>query len=158
MRKTRVFHVTPMAEPGRSLETFGGRLYAVRLRRSSRELRSVTQRHVADALGVTQTTVGRWEADLKEPDLATIARLAEWYGVSPGWLAFGEGEMIPATKPQPPRMVGTVPMDYGEDGVRAAEETVRRTRAEAEDRSNRAARAAAKGAPSGPARGSKRGR
>lgn len=158
MRKIQVFHVTPMVEPGRSLETFGGRLYAVRLRRSSRELRSITQRHVADALGVTQTTVGRWEADLKEPTLATIVRLAEWFGVSPGWLAFGEGEMVPATAPQPPRMVGTVPMDYGEPGLTAAEETARRTRAEVEDRSSREGRAGAKAAPSRSAQGSKRGR
>lgn len=152
------FHVKPLVNEGRSLDTFGGRLYAARLWKQSVERRSIVQATVAAAMGVTPPSVGRWEADIKEPNLATIARLAQWLGVSPGWLAFGEGEMIGAARPQPPRPLGTVPMDLGEPGIRAAEERARQARDAVADRSSPGVRAAATGGPSRPAPGSKRGR
>lgn len=49
---------------------------------------------VAEAAGVDRTTLWRLEHDGPKggPDLATVERLAQACGVSPGWLAFGEGE------------------------------------------------------------------
>ena len=41
-------------------------------------------------VGVTQGAVGSWESGAKEPDLATIERLAKVLEVDPRWLAFGD--------------------------------------------------------------------
>jgi transcriptional regulator with XRE-family HTH domain len=41
-------------------------------------------------MGVDGSTVNRWEAGAKEPDLATIAKLAVILGVDAGELAFGD--------------------------------------------------------------------
>ena len=95
---------------GRSLETLGGRIYAARLWQASLQRRPIVQATIADALDVAPQTVGRWEADLKEPNLATIARLAQWLGVSAGWLAFGEGEMIAAASATPPTPLPAPPL------------------------------------------------
>lgn len=140
------------------METFGGRLYSARLWKAGAERRTIVQRDVAAAIGVSQVSVGRWEADLKEPSLATIERLAQWLGVSPGWLAFGEGEMLGPALPQSPKPIGTVPYTTGVPGLKAAEARARQQEAEEEDRSNRGGRAAAKGGPSRSAPPSKRGR
>ena len=76
----------------KSLATFGGRLYSARKAKESRELRTITQATIGDALGVSQGTVNRWELDLKQPQtLELLERLAAWLGVRPGWLAFGQG-------------------------------------------------------------------
>lgn len=66
----------------------------------------MTKEEVGRALGVTGMTYGRWEANAKEPDLATIRRLADFFGVSMGWLASGEGAVLP---PQPEEQAYTPP-------------------------------------------------
>lgn len=82
---------------------FGRRALQARLDLSARRGKTVTQVAIAEEMGVTSATVGRWEAGLKEPNLETIARLAEVLEVSAGWLAFAEEPHISyrATLPPP---------------------------------------------------------
>lgn len=71
-------------------ETFGERLRQARRELAVALRREVTQQEVADHLGVTSVTVGRWEDGSREPDFATVARLAAYLKVRAGYLAFGE--------------------------------------------------------------------
>lgn len=57
-----------------------------------RELRrknGYTQSGLAKALGVSQSTVGNWEAGIRRPNLDTLERITRLFGVSVWWL-FGE--------------------------------------------------------------------
>lgn len=47
-----------------------------------RKNRKITQQEIADRFGVTRGTVSNWELGRREPDLQTIEKLAEFYGVS----------------------------------------------------------------------------
>lgn len=86
---------------------FGQRVFQARLALSAARGKTVTQADIAREMGVVGVTVGRWEAGLKEPDLATIERLAVVLKTSAAWLAFGQeggeqgGEQSPATPPTP---------------------------------------------------------
>lgn len=86
--------------------------------------RRVTQLEVAEAVGVTQTSVARWERGEKEPDLATIVRLAAALQVEPAALAFGAGaikgppEAVPVgtggAAPLLPERANADPANYGD--------------------------------------------
>lgn len=71
-------------------EELGKRLLRARLNRAAQLGRPISQTEVGRELGVTGVSVGRWEAGTKEPDLETLRRLAQFYVVRAGWLAFGE--------------------------------------------------------------------
>lgn len=97
--------------------TFGKRVLQARLNLAAKRGRPVTQQEIADALGVTGVTVGRWEGDRKEPDLATISQLAQVLEVDPKWLAFGASsvtapsEDVPrAFEPEPRLVTAAVPV------------------------------------------------
>lgn len=47
-----------------------------------RKNRKITQQTIADRFGVTRGTVSNWELGRREPDLGTLEKLAEFYGVS----------------------------------------------------------------------------
>ena len=47
-----------------------------------RKERGMTQKEVADLLGVTDKAVSKWERDVAFPDTATIPKLAEIFEVS----------------------------------------------------------------------------
>lgn len=68
---------------------FAKRLLQARLDAGARRGKMLTQTEIADKLGVSQVTVGRWESGETEPDLATIAKLAKLFHQDPGDLAFG---------------------------------------------------------------------
>lgn len=59
-----------------------------------RKRRGFTQASLAEALGVEQPTVQRWEAGTRTPDIAQTIQLAEVLGVEPGEL-FGATSIIP---------------------------------------------------------------
>ncbi len=67
----------------------GRRLFQARLELSAQLGYAVTQSAVAKALGTTGTSIGRYEASLKVPDLEMIERLAMVLRVTPCYLAFG---------------------------------------------------------------------
>lgn len=76
---------------------FGLRLWECRLNLSLQERREVSGFEVGRRLRdrgvakVSASAISRWETGENLPrDLLTVRQLAEFYGVDPGWLAFGE--------------------------------------------------------------------
>lgn len=67
----------------------GRRLFTARHALSAQLGYSVSQTAVAKALGTTGTSIGRYEAGLKVPDLLMIERLAMVLRTTPCFLAFG---------------------------------------------------------------------
>jgi transcriptional regulator with XRE-family HTH domain len=63
-----------------------------------REQRRLRQQDVAERLGLTNTQLSNYERDYREPNLATLVKLARFYRVSVQWLATGEetdlGELL----------------------------------------------------------------
>ncbi len=47
---------------------------------------------VADGVGVSATSLRKWKSGDSEPTASRLVRLAEYCGVSVGWLATGEGD------------------------------------------------------------------
>ena len=45
--------------------------------REIRKKRGITQKQLADALGVTESAVSHWEKDRRDPDLTTLAQIGE---------------------------------------------------------------------------------
>lgn len=54
--------------------------------KSLRENAGYSQYSFADAFGIPQSTVGGWEAGKREPKIATVQRLADFFGVSVDYL------------------------------------------------------------------------
>lgn len=66
--------------------TFGDRLAA------ARDQAGLSQRDLADQLGVKMATIIAWEDDRKEPRANRLSMLSGLLGVSLTWLMTGEGE------------------------------------------------------------------
>lgn len=47
-----------------------------------RESANLSQAMLANKLGVSQATVGMWESGKREPNFATLCKLADYFGVS----------------------------------------------------------------------------
>lgn len=47
-----------------------------------RKQKEVTQQEMADALGINQSSTANWESDTRKPDIETIVRIAEYFGVT----------------------------------------------------------------------------
>lgn len=60
----------------------------------------ISQAQLARTLKKAQGTIGQWETNDREPDLATIRRIARTLDVQPEWLAWGAGG-----GPAPPDMI-----------------------------------------------------
>ena len=60
---------------------FGERL------RSLREHQELSQGEAAQQLGIIQNTYSRYERGIREPDYATLKKIANFYGVSIDYLA-----------------------------------------------------------------------
>lgn len=70
--------------------TFGDRLAA------ARGAAGLTQKALAQRLGVKAGTLRNWEDDLSEPRANRLSMLGGILGVSLGWLLTGEGEGLDA--------------------------------------------------------------
>lgn len=57
-------------------QTLGAKIAALR------KERGMTQAELAEKMGVTDKAVSKWERDLSCPDVATLPRLAELFGIS----------------------------------------------------------------------------
>ena len=69
---------------------------------SKRKLANMTQQQVGDALNVSPQAVSKWENDLAQPDLSSLKRLAELYGVPVSQLIDAADEQEPeAPAPEP---------------------------------------------------------
>ena len=103
-------------------ESFGSRLaHAIDVAGSSYS-------DIATALAVTRSAVGHWATERREPDRATLEKIAALLHVRVSWLAFGDGPMTDdaagdASSPAPSDATVTVP-----DGTPTLE---RRTRTRA---------------------------
>lgn len=75
-------------------------MFQVRLK-ELRESRGLSQYSFADAFGVSQSTVGNWEAGKREPNFDTMQRLANFFGVSVDYLLGRES--VPDGPPAPSR-------------------------------------------------------
>lgn len=92
------------------LDTIGKRLRAARLGAFERLGREVTQGEVAAAAGVKANAANAWENDVSPPSIEAVRVIAPLLGVTPGWLAFGQGPRYP-TQPEPPEApVPTTPI------------------------------------------------
>lgn len=69
--------------------TYDGRTIGERIRERRKELR-MTQKQLADKLGVKYQTVQAWELNSRNPKLETVEKLASALGVSSGWLVYGD--------------------------------------------------------------------
>ena len=49
--------------------------------KSLRESNNITQKELADAIGVTDKAVSTWELDIKTPRMGSIQRIADYFGV-----------------------------------------------------------------------------
>lgn len=93
-------HQTPQQSDGWYSEanaTFGDRLAG------AREALGISQRELADRLGVRLRTVQHWEEDVKEPRANRLQMLAGMLNVSLMWLLTGEGPGVAAPDDLPPR-------------------------------------------------------
>lgn len=69
--------------------TFGERLKELRLGRK------LTQREVAQKVGISTSTLAMYEGGRREPDLDTLIKLARFYGVTVDYLVGTEEELSP---------------------------------------------------------------
>lgn len=60
-------------------------LFGTRLR-ELREEAGLSQKQLAERLGITKTTVNRYENDLREPEFATLIEIVRFFGVSADYL------------------------------------------------------------------------
>lgn len=70
---------------GRLQREIGRRIYNTRVERG------LSQTTLAERIRSTQQCVSLWEASKTLPDVDTLLSMAVALGVSPSWLAFGEG-------------------------------------------------------------------
>lgn len=56
------------------------------------------KRDVATAMGVSESTVGRWENGEAIPRDAVLTKLAEYFGVTRQWLRYGAEPRIAETR------------------------------------------------------------
>lgn len=68
---------------------------------SKRKMANLTQQQVGDALNVSPQAVSKWENDLAQPDLASLKRLAELYGVPVSQLIDAADEEKTPEEPAP---------------------------------------------------------
>lgn len=69
--------------------------------RQLRTDKGVTQQELADALGITQQAVGRWERGLATPDSSTLPRIADYFGVTVDELLGRDTKPAPIVEKKP---------------------------------------------------------
>lgn len=88
-------------------------MFRIRLK-ELRENAGLSQYGFADRFGVSQSTVGNWEAGKREPNFQTMERLADFFGVSVDYLLGRENATEGPPEPSVPGskwipVLGTVP-------------------------------------------------
>lgn len=54
--------------------------------KSLREDKDLTQQEVAEALNITRTAIANYEAGTREPDLATLIKIADYFDITLDYL------------------------------------------------------------------------
>jgi transcriptional regulator with XRE-family HTH domain len=76
-----------MASPFESSQ--GSRIADLRKHIGRQRGKRLTQRELAEKIGVARETVVAWEADLQQPSAENVARMATFLGTTPEYLIFG---------------------------------------------------------------------
>ena len=66
-----------------------------------------TQAALAEAVGVSSATVSQWRAGAKTPSATNLIKIANWLGVQPSWLTYGE--LGAAGRPVDPKQRACIP-------------------------------------------------
>jgi transcriptional regulator with XRE-family HTH domain len=74
---------------------FGERLAQERREKAARDRRDISQKDVALAIGSSEPSVSRWESGLGVPHDPTLQKLADYFGVTLGWLRYGQEPRVP---------------------------------------------------------------
>jgi transcriptional regulator with XRE-family HTH domain len=93
--------------------TFGDRLAA------AREATGLTQKELAQRMGIKTGTLRNWEDDLSEPRANRLSMFAGILGVSLSWLLTGEGEGLGAPDDEDPMSADMVKLLTDLRAVRA---------------------------------------
>lgn len=82
---------------GGDLDTVGGRIrWLIEVYLPKKEGRPLTHRQFAERIGVKPQQLSRWINDpSRAPGEESIQRIAEAAGVSPAWLRYGDGALLP---------------------------------------------------------------
>lgn len=96
-------------------QSFGERVAHARRLLGVTKLVDLSQADLAKLVDVDESTIHRWESDLRKPRDASLLRLAKVLGVTAGWLDHGAGPMYPDAKP--PTIFGVV-ADLGDEAQR----------------------------------------
>jgi transcriptional regulator with XRE-family HTH domain len=75
-------------------EKFALKMRELRKLKEAREHRQVTQREVADAVGVAEVSISNYECGTSAPTYATAWRIADYYGVTLDELGCREFEEV----------------------------------------------------------------
>jgi transcriptional regulator with XRE-family HTH domain len=89
--------------------TLGGRIAQARREKGVRDRRDVTQLDLAQAVGVANASLSRWEADLASPREEALAKLAAYLGVTPAFLRYGVTEPDLPFRDAPPATFERIP-------------------------------------------------
>lgn len=54
--------------------------------KEQRSIKKISQRNLAEMIGVSQQTIGSWETGRTEPDQVSLNKLADFFGVSTDYL------------------------------------------------------------------------
>lgn len=84
-------------------------MFMVELKRQ-REKVELSQQRLADKLGVSQATVGMWESGKREPNFATLCKLADFFNVSTDTL-LGHRSASQVSISTPKRVISTSDAD-----------------------------------------------
>lgn len=66
--------------------------------RAVRKNKKITQKELADKIGISQTAIALWENGSRSTSLDLIDEIAECLDISAGYLLFGEKEDVPAPR------------------------------------------------------------
>lgn len=80
-------------------ERFGARFRRERRRKAHEDDRDWSLKDIAETLGTSLANVSRWDSGSNMPGDDLMKRIAAFFGVTPGWLRYGEGER----EARPPR-------------------------------------------------------
>lgn len=81
-------------------QQFGLRLAQERRHKAFLDARDLGQKDVAKAVGVSESTLSRWEAGETMPREEAMLKLARYFKVTPAWLRYGTEPREAGPRPQ----------------------------------------------------------
>ena len=69
-----------------------------------RKARGMTQEELSEVVDVTRQTISKWELDVSTPDLDSLCKLCDLFGVTADYLIRPEREVVETAPPRPPQL------------------------------------------------------